>query len=62
MSARNATELVERIWAKLTEDVPCCTCCESDQGYIAQVNEVGKLIDGRTWNGKPVTRVRELTP
>jgi len=42
-------EILEHIWAKLTEDNPACSCCSGDDEYIYRVNEVGAMIDGRRW-------------
>jgi hypothetical protein len=42
-------DLIEQIWAKLTEDNVACSCCYIDLGYISRVNEIGAIIDGRKW-------------
>lgn len=42
-------DLVEAIWAKLTEYNPACSCCSGDSEYISLVNEIGAMIGGREW-------------
>ncbi len=42
-------ELLEQIWAKLTENNPACSCCNSDDEYLTRVNQIGAMIDGRRW-------------